>query len=201
MSVNRLFQGILFLSVVGLIGTHARAEPMLLIEIHDEATSINLSHFGAPVYMALLANGGNGSPPVATLEGFYDSDDVGMTFHATPVNVDAFEAALSVPTGEFGIITSNTSPGPAGDADDLWHSDPQGFFRQFAPRLGVGLTGYDLTDVTQTIDHIEYRTTGANTHVALQEQTFRFYGQPIPEPQSAVLLFAFHICLIAVRRR
>src|SRR5687767_8133872 len=110
MSRYRLIQCIGLLSLLGLAGVEARAEPILLIEIHHEATSINLSHFGAPLYMALRANGGNGNPPIATLEGFYDSDDVGMKFHATPENVEAFEAALSLPTGEFRVITSNTSP-------------------------------------------------------------------------------------------
>jgi hypothetical protein len=199
MTRHRLLHGIVLLSVVGSVGTRARAEPMLLIEIHVEGTSINLSHFGAPLYMAFSANSGNGDPPNAILEGFYDSDDVGMTFHATPENVEAFEIALSAPTGEFGLITSNTSPG-GGSADELWRTDLPDNLRQFVPRLGVGLTGYDLTAVTQTIDKIDYRTTGINTHVALQEQTFRLFGQPIPEPSSAVLLFVLHGCVVSFWR-
>jgi hypothetical protein len=201
MWTNRLLQCAVLLSLFRLVGADAHAQPKLLIEIHDEATSINLSHLGAPLYMAFSANSGNGDPPNAILEGLYDSDDVGMTFHATAENVEAFQIALSAPLGEFGIITSNTSPG-GGHADELWLTGFPEYLRQFVPRLGVGLTGYDLTAVTQAIDRIEYRTTGINTHVAFQEQTFRLYGQPIPEPSSAALFFALHsfvLCFLRVR--
>jgi hypothetical protein len=195
MSGKHLIQCIGLLSLFGIIGAQARAEPILLIEIHDTGGGFNLSHVGAPIFMSFSANGGNGAPPIAKLEGSYDSDDVGMTFYATPENVEAFQAALSLPTGEYGIITSNHVAG-GGDADELWRTDLPDYLRQFVPRLGVGFTGYDLTAVTQTIDRIEYQP--GITITSQQEQTIRIYGQVIPEP-SSVMLLILHVCVIVFR--
>jgi hypothetical protein len=197
MSTNRLFHCVVLLSVFGLVGVDARAQPRLLIEIHDIGGGTNISHVGAPIYMAFKANGGNGDPPIAILEGSYDSDDVGVTFDATPENVEAFEAALSLATGEFSIITSNTSP-TGGRADGLWQSDSRGFFRQFVPRLGVGLTGYHLTALTQTIDRIQYFP--GITVNSQQEQTIRIYGQAIPEPSSIASLVFLHGLVVSFHR-
>jgi hypothetical protein len=182
---------------LGLVVAEARAEPMLLIEIHDIGSSTNISYVGVPIYIAFKANGGNGNPPNAILEGLYDSDDVGMTFHATPQNVEAFQAALSMATGEFILITSN-HVASGGDADELWRTDRPESLRQFVPRLGVGLSGYDLTAVTQTIDRIEYFP--GLTINSQQQQTIRIYGQVIPEPSSLVLLASCHALAAAVWR-
>lgn len=171
------------------VGTELRAEPMLLLEIHQMGSSSNLSFIGQPLYMAFVVHSMPGQISVGPA-GAYDPDDVGMTFNATPEQVDAVEFHLSQPTGRF-ILDISSFAARTHLADELWRTnwDPQSSdinVQQFVPRFGLGLTGFDLTAVTQTVDRIEYFMLGRDIN-SQQEQTIRIYGQPIPEPASVFL--------------
>ena len=203
MSTHRFFQGVILLSVVGLVGTRARGEPALLIEIHHVGSNSNISFVGQPLHMAFIARIAPGMNSVE-LDGTYDVDDVGMTFHATPEVVDAIEFALSQPTGRFALDISSFAPG-SHPVDELWQTDwnpklSDIAIRQFVPRIGLGLSGYDLTAVTQTVDKIEYLMSGRQIH-SFQEQTIRFYGEVIPEPSSMMLILVHGLVCCAAYGR
>ncbi|HEY3391494.1 MAG TPA: hypothetical protein VGK58_02215 [Lacipirellulaceae bacterium] len=202
MWTNRLVQCAVLLSLLGLVGAETRAEPMLLMEIHQIGGRGNLSYLGEPIYLAFVTEPApaSSSADQAILDGRYDSSHVGMTFSAAPDVVHEMEFNLRQPTGSFWLDGLARTPVPH-RPDDLWQ---MGLIvdisvNQLVPRLGYGLAGYDLTSVTQTIDRLEYRTTGINAYVAEQEQTIRIYGQLIPEPSSIALLILLHGYVFALR--
>lgn len=198
MFVNRLIQCIVLPSLLGAIDAEARAEPMLLLEIHQVGSNSNISFIGQPLYMAFVARADAGMDPVR-FEGTYDADDVGVTFSATPEMVESIEFALTQPTGRFSLDISSFAPS-AHPVDALWLSAVSDLsIQQFVPRLGHGLLGYDLKTITQTIDRIEYQMSGRNI-VSFQEQTIRFYGQPVPEPTTTLLLLCCHAFVLAIWR-
>jgi hypothetical protein len=178
---------------LGPFALGARSEPVLLFEIHQIGGRNNLSNLGEPIYLAFVTEPApaSSSADQAILDGEYDSGDVGMTFSAPPDVVDEMEFNLRQLTGSFWLDGLASTPIPH-DPDELWQTGliVDISIRQFVPRIGYGVTGYDLTSVTQTIDRIDYRTTGINSHVAEQEQTIRLYGHVIPEPSLFVLLLA-----------
>ncbi|HEY3395667.1 MAG TPA: hypothetical protein VGK58_23395 [Lacipirellulaceae bacterium] len=174
----------------------------LLIEIHQRGSSFgSLSNVGDPLHMAFTARAAPGSAEF-TLEGWYDSDDVGMTFHATRDVVSGMQVSLSQPSGDF-WLDIHSQPRGAHHADELWRTDWDPLLsdiriQQFVPRLGVGLSGYDLSAVTQTVDLIRYTIGGANTVTSEQEQTIRLYGTPVPEPASVILMLGCHLLVISI---
>jgi hypothetical protein len=177
------------LSMLGAVAAEVRAEPMLLLEIHQMGGRTNLSLVGQPIYMAFSAQSAPGMDPVR-LESSYNADDVRMTFNATPEIVDGIEFALRQATGRFSLTCCFIPQ--THSADELWrtdweHSDIS--IQQFVPRRGDGLNGYDLTSVTQTIDNIEYIQQGQTIN-SQQAHTIRLYGQVVPEPTSIVLLLS-----------
>jgi hypothetical protein len=193
MFTKRYFQSIVLTGFLAFVGAEVRAEPILLVEIHQIGGRNNLSYPGQPIYLSFgtAANPAGEPGDQSVLDGNYDSSDVGMTFSATPDVVEKMEFNLRQATGGFWLDGLSRTPVGHG-ADDLWQSGMvvDISLTQFVPRLGFGLTGYELTSVTQTIDRIEYRTTGINAHVADQEQTIRLYGHAIPEPSAFVLLLS-----------
>lgn len=193
MGTNRLVQCVVLLSLLGVIAAEARAEPMLLIEITSEGSSERGS-IGEPIYLAFLTEDAPGITQ-HSLGGMYDTDDVGMTFAASPEVLAGMEEALTN-GGRFGIDSQANAPPASAHADLIWTIDPPNWeITRHVPRLGLGLQGYDLTDITHTIDKIEYYQQ-ANRFYSRQEHTIRLFGEPIPEP--GFLLLTVHCALVGL---
>src|SRR5687768_17578990 len=193
MFVNRLIHCIALLSLVGVAGVEARAEPMLLIEITAEGAS-QRSFSGEPVYMAFLTEDAAGIEQ-GVLGGFYDAADVGMTFEASPEVLAGIEEALTN-AGHFAIDTGNNAPPQSFRADRIWTLDRADWeITRHVPRLGDGLSGYDLSAITQTIDQISYQQIGIEIF-STQRHSIRMFGEPIPEP--GCLLLAAHCALVGL---
>jgi hypothetical protein len=70
------------------------------------------------------------------------------------------EQAFTGP-GRFWIDNAYNAPPVSVRADLIWTIDPLDWeITRHVPRLGVGLSGYDLTSITQTIDVLSYRQIG-----------------------------------------
>ncbi|HEX2474674.1 MAG TPA: hypothetical protein VHK01_08010, partial [Lacipirellulaceae bacterium] len=106
--------------------------------------------------------------------------------------------------GRFWLDSQTNAPPVSVHADLIWTIDPTDWeITRHFPRLGLGLAGYDLTDITHTIDTIEYYQQ-ANRFYSRQAHTVRLFGEPIPKPASIVLLLgscAFGWCLNTLCRR
>jgi hypothetical protein len=167
---------------------------MLLVEIRQEGFA-DVNAVGEPVYMAFVTE----TSTQTALGDIYDTGDVGMTFEASPSILAGIETAFTT-DGTFWIDNSNFTQ--AHGVDEIWTIDPLDWeITRHVPRLGHGFTGYDLTSVTQTIDGLEYVTSG-NDIFADQAQTIRFYGEVVPEPAAYCLLLTSHmVWMIAGRWR
>ena len=101
----------------------------------------------------------NNVQPVG-ISGIYRADDVGMTF--TPVDLLAVTNHLEDPLGLMTLVTVNANLWDVWQPIDvIWTGWPQEFgttttIETFMPRRGYGLYGYDVTNVTQTIDHLVF---------------------------------------------
>jgi hypothetical protein len=156
----------------------------LLIEITAESES-QRAFFGEPVYLAFGTEDAAGEQSV--LGGLYDTGDIGMTFEANPEVLAGIEEALTN-RGHFAIDNAYTAPPQSFPADLIWTLDRSDWeIDRHVPRLGVGLAGYDLTSITQTIDALSYRQVG-NGIFSTQRQTIRLFGEPIPEPGCLLLI-------------
>jgi hypothetical protein len=140
----------------------------------------------------------------ARIEGIYGPAEIGLTFSADALNVARFDQYFSDPDGLWLIDTGTLAPSGR-SLDELWTSgnpDPPHFLsiQQFVPRRGVGLAGYTLTAVTQTIDSLTY-TQVTPYLVSNQEQTIRIYGFVVPESATIGLLFValLHIAMSRCR--
>jgi hypothetical protein len=76
--------------------------------------------------------------------------------------------------------------GPSSEElDDVWRTDWSPSWRTFtahAPRLGVGLQGYNVTGVTQTLDSLAYTAGGPSGPYINLAGTIRIYGEEMPGP-------------------
>jgi hypothetical protein len=199
MSVNRLFQCILLLSVSWVVAVvEARAEPMLLMEFQSNGTWFPNS-VGQPVRIAFNARSDDG--PVAQIGGMYTNSHVGSTFSADANVVEIFEMHFRSSNGRFAFDSGPSTPQNL-SVDQLW-SVPVSIATStiHVPRLGYGLAGYNLTAVTQTLDALTYRMSG-NGIVSENTQTIRLYGDAVtvPEPESMVLLLACNTVVAAIWR-
>jgi hypothetical protein len=193
MSTYRLDQCMVLLSLLGLFGLGARAEPLLLVEIRQEGFS-DVNADGEPVYMAFVTE----TSGQTALGRVYGTGDVGMTFEASPSVLAGIEMAFTS-GGIFWIDNDSHAPATHG-VDAIWTIDPLDWeISRHVPRRGHGLTGYDLTNVTQTIDRLEYVRSGDDIF-ADQAQTIRFYGEVVPEPGLNCLLLTAHVMCLITRR-
>jgi hypothetical protein len=180
MSVNRLIQCIGLLSFFGVVDIEVRAEPIILMEFRSDGGALP-NVVGQPVRVAFNARSDDG--PVAQIGGLYTTSDVGSTFSAEPATVELFETHFQAPSGRFAFDDGPTTPTNL-LVDQLW-SVPTSIAAStiHVPRLGHGLTGYNLTSITQTLDALTYRMSGTDI-ISESTQTIRLYGQAVPEPAT-----------------
>jgi hypothetical protein len=181
-----------FLLAVGRVG---EAEPMLLMEITQRGDDpISQGGASGAFTFNLLFNQSFGEQ--IGMVGPYTTADVGSTFTMDHPTFAIVEPRLQNAAGRIQIFTGYSGRFME-PVDALW-SHPGDFnttINRFAPRLGVGFAGYDLTAITKTIDQIQWTQSGGNWH-GIGQQTVRFYGEAIPEP-STWLLAVFWTCVIS----
>jgi hypothetical protein len=169
------------------------ADAALLMELKQQGGgNVSQSQVGGPIAMEFSVGPIGNWDARASLEGQFTTAQVGMTFSATPTEVELFDQWLTYSDALF-LMHVGSGGGPGGDLiDELWRTDwPPDFrvFTTYVPRLGVGLAGYRVTEVTQTIDQLEYyMPPGSLFPASRQAMTVRIYGHVVPEPVSALLL-------------
>jgi hypothetical protein len=190
MSANRLFQCIGILSLLALFGVEARAEPILLVEIHKHGFK-TLNSIGEPVPLE-FATFITDITTQSVFGGNFTDAQEGMAFDAPHESIPGFEAALTASTGRLWLTDGGHTP-VLSSVDNIWDM-PFGTYTTtpHVPRLGHGLTGYNLTRVTHTIEQLDYFTRPGPSGGPTAEirQTISLYGEPIPEPASILLLTA-----------
>lgn len=107
-----------------------------------------------------------------------------------PVELAAFNYTLKLPDSAVRVSTAPRT-GVIGvvlfTPDQLW--DDGITFGQFSiiryvPRLGIGLSGYQLTNITHTLDMFSV----VNRTAVKAGQVIRIYGEQVPEPAAWLLL-------------
>ena len=115
----------------------------------------------------------------------YGPGDVGMTFNAPPEVVDGASLALSFPTARYLLDT-----GPANlSTETSFHPA----FCQIDDCVHVrvpSVASHVVTSVERVIDQLQITRGQGDTYLLEAAQRIRFWGQPIPEPQTIVVLAA-----------
>ena len=163
----------------------SRAEPMLLVEIHN--TGLRNLTSGEPEMGFSFHIGVVGSQ----WQLFATQADVGKTFSVPRELLPIYNQHLTGIEPEFVALTC---------CEDIQHGfvTPPRLNQTFvdgpisnmrvAPNLGPNLSGYFLTDVTQTIDAITITHVSDTRDNRSGAHTVRIYGEPIPEPATSLLL-------------
>jgi hypothetical protein len=144
-------------------------------------------------FSASLAPDGN--PPLLQWFESYGMDDVGDSFFAPPEVVNNAAIALKSPSTYYIMITAGLSdPAGPGRLIDWSTSDP---CNPCATVFVSDVTAHEVSAVERVIDSLVVEPTGFGTWVFGGKQTIRFWGEPIPEPNSLALLVmtagSFHI--------
>jgi hypothetical protein len=136
-------------------------------------------------------------------------DDVGKTFSAPTDLLPIFNEHLTNPGTIF--VQVNCCGGGSHDffSPPLLNTgqtiDDPVIITRIAPNLGPNLFGYQITDVTQTIDELTITQVSGNRYNRRGTHTIRIWGEPIPEPHTCLLIvtgFLFCYCLrVRVARR
>jgi hypothetical protein len=196
----------LALAAVLLIPVPAQAE-MLLLEIHH-APNGGLNSCGEPFStagcagVALIANR-NGQ--TATFSKHLSAPDVGIEYGiGDPALLAQFNELLQDPATISEIWTTVRVPDDIvvfHTPNQLWEGPNRVPFgdvyttTRHAAQRGFGFSGYELTDITTTLDHYQFM----DRFTVIASQTLRFYGFAIPEPASW-LLASLALCLLLHRR-
>src|SRR5688572_7779398 len=106
MWANRFIQYIVLLSIFGLV-SEARADPILLVEIHKHGFPASAP--GGPATLQFVTEITDHTTQTV-FGGMYSGADEGMTFDAPANLVDAFEIALSAETGRFWLTDGSHTP-------------------------------------------------------------------------------------------
>jgi hypothetical protein len=193
-----LLQCIVLVSLSGLVSADAHAQPRLLVELHKQGFQMPVSA-GSPVTLEFITEVTDHTTRTI-FAGTYTDTDEGMAFEAPADLVERFETALSAPRGQFAITGGGSTPIGV-DADSIWNPASGYMPTAHVPRLGHGLTGYNLTRVTRTIDQLDYfiQPGPSGGPTAEIRQTISLYGEPIPEPASIVLLIVAHVLVLSRR--
>jgi hypothetical protein len=171
----------LALAAVLFITTPAAAES-LLVEFHHSGNS-NHYAWGQRVpfefstyydFHTVVVNG--------YLGGLIGSADIGNTYSVDPSEIADFQMLLTEPRARFTFYSAQNSSKDF-DMTEFWTVTHHTLtdVNYFVPQLGPGLTGYRITNITQTIDALT-QIGGASTVVTRGEQTIRIYGEVLPPP-------------------
>jgi hypothetical protein len=167
-----------------LVATPAAAEPRLLLELTEHGSG--MSNAGQPgwLYFAAGLTGAEWDGR-AEIQGQFTTSDVGIARSASAAQVALFQDWLRHPDARF-LMHVGTGGGPSGNSvDELWRTDWTPGWRTFTahvPRLGIGLDGYNVTGLTQTLDYLNYTGGGPSGPYINLAQTLRIYGEEMPPP-------------------
>jgi hypothetical protein len=138
--------------------------------------------------------------PTATWTLFATPSQVGETFSAPADVLPEFNQVLTAPNsiafnlhccGSNGLtLTSPPRLNQSTIGQDIVT------VTRIAPNLGPNLFGYQITEITQTVDELMLEQVSSNLFRGNGSHTVRIYGVPIPEPTTfstaIVLLLLFN---------
>jgi hypothetical protein len=131
------------------------------------------------------------------------TSDVGQTFNVptnllNDFNVVLTSSAIIAIGTAFGdtpqtILSGQFTHGTTTDVPSV---------ERFVPVLGINLSGYQVTNITQTIDEIIVTPIPPRRFSIHGEHTIQIFGYVVPEPRGIVLLgFAIAVAYIRLRMR
>jgi hypothetical protein len=179
------------------------AEPTLLVEIHNFDDCFDCSPTGTFFHFNVLILTDPLPPQIrAEWSVFGAPANVGNTFVMPNDLLPAFNTVLTHPNDIFGSL------GLFGNASHIFDSPPKLNFTttnqdfitvtRVAPNLGPNLAGYRVTNITQTIDQLQYSNITPSRFRGMGAHTVRVYGEVIPEPTSVLymtIVFLLYFCL------
>jgi hypothetical protein len=176
------------------------AEPMLLVEIHNFDSCFDCSPSGTVFDFDVLILADPLPPQITAEWSFFGAPtDVGSTFVMPKELLPNFSTVLTHPQRIFGALSiffNHTFDSPPKLNFTTTNQDVVTVTR-VAPNLGPNLAGYRLTNITQTIDELQYTNVTPSRFRGSGAHTIRIYGEVIPEPASflyvasVVVLFLF----------
>ena len=112
----------------------------------------------------------------------YTPDQVGSVYEVPSILVAQMAPLFSDPSGYmFGVTMRDHFDV---NMTSFWsHSRVM----PHVPQRGIGLDGYSVRRITQTVDYITWTTIGS-TLVGNAQQSVRFYGEAIPEPPTLAMI-------------
>jgi hypothetical protein len=173
-------------AVVLLLSNFSKAEPILLVEIHNVGSSSLTS--GEPEMGFHFDIGIQGSDwgVLAT------QNDVGKTFFAPSDLLQIYNEHLTSPEFLFVSLTCCGATAHSFGAPPALNFGNVGrpfvTVTRVAPNLGPNLVGYVLTDLTQTIDDITITHVSDMRYNRSDAHTVRIYGEVVPEPATLLLV-------------
>ena len=171
-------------ALVFAISRQLAAEPMLLIELHTQGGCFDCLPTGMRYGFAVLQPGNPDRPPPAvTWELFATPDQVGQTFSVPADLLPVFDEFLTNGnTVGFNLYCCGSNGQALTSPPRLNHTDTSDIvtINRIAPNLGPNLFGYRITDITQTIDELEF--------TAITPSLFRGSGAI----RSACTAYRFH---------
>jgi hypothetical protein len=184
--INRVLLGIAFVLV---LHGESTAEPILLVELKSSGFCFDCLPEGME-FTFLVNTATAGGRPRAEWNLPVTASDVGKSFDVPADLLDDFNTVLgsSVNIGittQFGqtprtIHSGNFTHGTTHDVPSV---------ERFVPVLGENLSGYRITNITQTIDELVVTPIPPRRFSLSGEHTIRIFGYAVPEP-SATVLFA-----------
>jgi hypothetical protein len=184
------------LAAVLIVSAPAAAEPMLLMDLLRFNTR-DVGIYGVVVRMEFAVGPDGSITGRGRIAGNYTPAHVGQEIFASPENLENMKYWLTN-EGEYYWNSGHGVFPTIGDVDELWRTDwppTRQVFTHYVPRLGPGLTGYDVSAVSHTIDSFTYE--GGRSIYAVTKTRIRIYGEPlrVPEPASW-LLGCLALCVV-----
>lgn len=189
------------LSIYLLVASPTSAE-LLLVEFNDERPDFNTASMQVDVRIEQASIG-------QSLKHTYQFGETmpadGTTYTADDQMVIAMRSCLTNSSCQLNFITSDEFAGKVDILPDgFWTwTNPPGFTQKiftFVPQLGPGFTGYQITNITQTINNANLTFSNGSYHGNIK-QTVRFYGEAVPEPTACMLALICCAALLGARFR
>jgi hypothetical protein len=176
-----------------LLSIPCHAATQLLASLHQGGTYAGNGYEYLPVvFMLTDSTGGN----AVGFSGSYSEADNGLVITASTSARNAMASLLYDPTAYYSSATGNLFSWQ----DTISHIWGGGLWTMYVPQRGPGLTGYPITNITETIDYVVRFTGPRNTNTE-GEHTVRIYGESVPEPSIFAMAISIAIFNAMKRRR